>query len=193
MYETHWQTSHLNLVISVPIFAEQFINAQVVEVPYMDPKEYDSDIMDEEEEQEDGETVEDEHEEEEDGDGTDEDEDEEDEDEDEEEENVEDVVEESGRASVGGGWGRIIFPPFRKGKQVTLDLCVPTKEDGSEGAFERRVITKSKNPDLHLQAKKSFWGDLWPLTTQQDSSKVKPVDAEWCRPDQDPKWGGSWP
>ncbi|CAA7031947.1 unnamed protein product [Microthlaspi erraticum] len=168
---------------------EEFINAQVVEVPYMDPKEYDSD-MDEDEEQEDGEgTVDDVDvdgdEELEDGEVTDEEEEEE------EEEKVEDV-EESGRASVGGGWGRIIFPPFRKGKQVTLDLCVPTKEDGSEGAFERRVITKSKNPDLHLQAKKSFWGDLWPLTTQQDISKVKPVDAEWCRPDQDPKWG-SWP
>ncbi|XP_019085668.1 PREDICTED: methyltransferase-like protein 17, mitochondrial [Camelina sativa] len=61
----------------------------------------------------------------------------------------------------------------RKGKQVTLDMCVPTKEDGSEGAFERRVVTKSKNPDLHLQAKKSFWGDLWPLTTQQESGKEK--------------------
>ncbi|RID44520.1 hypothetical protein BRARA_I01307 [Brassica rapa] len=99
-----------------------------------------------------------------------------------------------GRASVGGGWGRIIFPPFRKGKQVTLDMCVPTNEEGSEGAFERRVITKSKNPHLHLQAKKSFWGDLWPLTTQQQeiTKENKKVDAEWCRPDQDQKWG-AWP
>lgn len=149
-------------------------------MPYIDPRAYDSDTMDEDEEQEDGE-------------GTDEDEDEDEEEkmEKEEEEKIEDESE-SERASVGGGWGRIIFPPFRKGKQVTLDLCVPTKEDGSEGAFERRVLTKSKNPDLHLQAKKSFWGDLWPLTTQQDSGKEKPVDAEWCRPDQDEKWG-SWP
>ncbi|XP_010430603.1 PREDICTED: methyltransferase-like protein 17, mitochondrial isoform X1 [Camelina sativa] len=148
---------------------EDFIKLQVVEVPYIDPRAYDSDT---EEEQEDGE-------------GTDEDVEDTIEEEDQEEE-------ESERASVGGGWGRIIFPPFRKGKQVTLDMCVPTKEDGSEGAFERRVITKSKNPDLHLQAKKSFWGDLWPLTTQQESGKEKQVDAEWCRPDQDQKWG-AWP
>ncbi|KAL1202758.1 hypothetical protein V5N11_031386 [Cardamine amara subsp. amara] len=154
---------------------EDFIKSQVVEVPYIDPRAYDSDTMDEEEEE--------------DGEGTDENEDEEEKIEEESEEKIE---EENERASVGGGWGRIIFPPFRKGKQVTLDLCVPTKEDGSEGAFERRVFTKSKNPDLHLQAKKSFWGDLWPLTTQQDSGKEKPVDAEWCRPDQDQKWG-SWP
>lgn len=154
------------------ICAEDFIKSQVVEVPYIDPRAYDSDTMDEEEEQEDGE-------------GTDED----------EEDKIEVEVgeeEESERASVGGGWGRIIFPPFRKGKQVTLDMCVPTKEDGSEGAFERRVITKSKNPDLHLQAKKSFWGDLWPLTTQQERGKEKLADAEWCRPDQDQKWG-AWP
>ncbi|XP_010496921.1 PREDICTED: methyltransferase-like protein 17, mitochondrial, partial [Camelina sativa] len=78
---------------------EDFIKSQVVEVPYIDPRAYDSDTMDEEEEQEGGE-------------GTDED--------------VEDTIEEehqeeeeSERASVGGGWGRIIFPPFRKGKQVT--------------------------------------------------------------------------
>lgn len=151
------------------ISAEDFIKSQVVEVPYIDPRANDSDT-DEDEEQIDGE-------------GTDEDENELEE---------QEKEEESGRASVGGGWGRIIFPPFRKGKQVTLDMCVPTKEDGSEGAFERRVITKSKNPDLHLQAKKSFWGDLWPCSTQQDSSKEKQVDAECCRPDQDQKWG-SWP
>jgi ribosomal protein RSM22 (predicted rRNA methylase) len=150
---------------------EDFIKSQVVEVPYIDPRAYDSDTMDENEEEQ------------EDGGGTDEDE---------EDKIEEEIEEESERASVGGGWGRIIFPPFRKGKQVTLDMCVPTKEDGSEGAFERRVITKSKNPDLHLQAKKSFWGDLWPLTTQQENGKKKQVDAEWCRPDEDQKWSG-WP
>ncbi|VYS49993.1 unnamed protein product [Arabidopsis thaliana] len=150
---------------------EDFIKSQVVEVPYIDPRAYDSDTMDENEEEQEV------------GGGTDEDE---------EDKIEEEIEEESERASVGGGWGRIIFPPFRKGKQVTLDMCVPTKEDGSEGAFERRVITKSKNPDLHLQAKKSFWGDLWPLTTQQENGKEKQVDAEWCRPDEDQKWGG-WP
>ncbi|KFK32955.1 hypothetical protein AALP_AA6G311300 [Arabis alpina] len=149
---------------------EDFIKSQVVQMPYIDPRANDSDTdEDDEEEPEDKEVT----------------------DEDENENEIEEREEEdeSERASLGGGWGRIIFPPFRKGKQVTLDMCVPTKEDGSEGAFERRVITKSKNPDLHAQAKKSFWGDLWPCTTQQDSSKEKQVDAEWCRLDQDEKWG----
>ncbi|XP_024005568.1 uncharacterized protein LOC18009908 isoform X2 [Eutrema salsugineum] len=195
---------------------EDFIKSQVVEVPYIDPRAEDSDVMDEDEdedEEEDGEGVDEDEdedeeedgkgideEEEEDGEGIDEDEEEDGEgiNEDKEEEEdcegtEEEEEEESARASVGGGWGRIIFPPFRKGKQVTLDLCVPTNEEGSEGAFERRVITKSKNPHLHLQAKKSFWGDLWPLTTQQDSRKERrKIDAEWCRPDQDQKWG-AWP
>ena len=160
---------------SILIYAEEFIKTQVVEVPYIDPRAQDSDITDEDEDE--LEKVEEE------GEGTD------------EEDEVEVEEEEgSGRASVGGGWGRIIFPPFRKGKQVTLDMCVPTNEEGSEGAFERRVITKSKNPHLHLQAKKSFWGDLWPLTTQQQeiTKENKKVDAEWCRPNEDQKWG-AWP
>lgn len=70
--------------------------------------------------------------------------------------------EESVRADLGGGWGRIIFTPVRRGRQVAMNVCRSTKRDGSEGAFERVVVTKSKNPNLHHQAKRSLWGDLWP-------------------------------
>ncbi|KAI6706989.1 hypothetical protein NL676_009951 [Syzygium grande] len=70
--------------------------------------------------------------------------------------------EESIRADLGGGWGRIIFTPVRRGRQVAMNVCRSTKRDGSEGAFERLVVTKSKNPNLHHQAKRSLWGDLWP-------------------------------
>ncbi|KAJ4840928.1 hypothetical protein Tsubulata_001133 [Turnera subulata] len=66
-------------------------------------------------------------------------------------------------ADVGGGWGRIIFAPVRRGRQVTLDICRSANRDGSEGKFERIVVTQSKNPTLHHQARKSFWGDLWPF------------------------------
>lgn len=71
--------------------------------------------------------------------------------------------EEAARADLGSGWGRIIFMPVRRGKQVSMDICRSTKEDGSEGAFERVVITQGKNPTLHHQARRSLWGDLWPF------------------------------
>jgi 5-oxoprolinase (ATP-hydrolysing) len=66
-------------------------------------------------------------------------------------------------AGLGGGWGRIIYSPIRRGKQVQMDVCRSTKRDASEGAFERVIVTQSKNPALHLQARKSLWGDLWPF------------------------------
>ncbi|KAK4741247.1 hypothetical protein SAY87_024835 [Trapa incisa] len=66
-------------------------------------------------------------------------------------------------ADLGGGWGRIIFSPVRRGRQVAMDVCRSTKRDGSEGAFEHIVVTKSKNPTLHHQARRSLWGDLWPF------------------------------
>lgn len=79
------------------------------------------------------------------------------------EEEAEEGEEESASADFGGGWGRIIFPSVRRGRQVTMDICRSTKRDCSEGSFERLVITKSKNPTLHHQARKSLWGDLWPF------------------------------
>lgn len=85
------------------------------------------------------------------------------EDEGEEEEEEEQEQEETTSADLGGGWGRIIFPSVRRGRQVTMDICRSTKRDCSEGSFERLVITKSKNPTLHHQARKSLWGDLWPF------------------------------
>ncbi|EEF43410.1 methyltransferase-like protein 17, mitochondrial [Ricinus communis] len=70
---------------------------------------------------------------------------------------------ETGHADLGGGWGRIIFSPVRRGRQVSLDVCRSVNRDSSEGSFERIVVTRSKNPALHHQAKRSLWGDLWPF------------------------------
>ncbi|XWS38190.1 hypothetical protein CRYUN_Cryun19dG0109100 [Craigia yunnanensis] len=75
----------------------------------------------------------------------------------------EDQEEETVNADLGGGWGRIVFPPVRRGRQVHMNICRPTNQDASEGSFDREVITQNKNPTLHRQARKSFWGDLWPL------------------------------
>uniref|UniRef100_A0A7C9AM75 Uncharacterized protein n=1 Tax=Opuntia streptacantha TaxID=393608 RepID=A0A7C9AM75_OPUST len=71
--------------------------------------------------------------------------------------------EEAGHADLGSGWGRIIFMPQKRGRRIEMDVCRSTKRDGSEGLFEHLVITKAKNPALHHQARKSFWGDLWPF------------------------------
>lgn len=70
--------------------------------------------------------------------------------------------EETINANLGGGWGRIVFPPVRRGRQVHMNICRSTNPDASEGSFDHEVITQTKNPTLHRQARKSFWGDLWP-------------------------------
>ncbi|KAJ0049233.1 hypothetical protein Pint_14862 [Pistacia integerrima] len=76
---------------------------------------------------------------------------------------VEEKEDETGLANVGGGWGRIIFGPVQRGRQVTMDVCRSIKRDCSEGTFEHVVMTRSENPKLHRLARKSFWGDLWPF------------------------------
>ncbi|MQL77229.1 hypothetical protein Taro_009634 [Colocasia esculenta] len=68
------------------------------------------------------------------------------------EEEVEDK--DAGHADLSSGWGRILFSPVRRGRQVTMDVCRSTNRDGSDGMFERVVVTRSKNPDLHHQARK---------------------------------------
>ncbi|KAE8662021.1 Methyltransferase,copper ion binding isoform 2 [Hibiscus syriacus] len=74
----------------------------------------------------------------------------------------EDQEDETVNANLGGGWGRIVFAPVRRGRQVHMNICRSTNPDASEGSFDREVITQTKNPTLHHLARKSFWGDLWP-------------------------------
>ncbi|KAL6986456.1 5-oxoprolinase (ATP-hydrolyzing) [Sarracenia purpurea var. burkii] len=78
------------------------------------------------------------------------------------EEEEEDEEDETTRADLGSGWGRIIYTPVRRGKRVEMNVCRATNREGSDGSFERIVITQSKNPALHHQARRSLWGDLWP-------------------------------
>ena len=78
-------------------------------------------------------------------------------------EEVEEEGDQVGSADLGSGWGRIIFMPQKRGSRVEMDVCRATKPDGSEGSFDHLVVTRSKNPTLHHQARKSLWGDLWPL------------------------------
>lgn len=71
--------------------------------------------------------------------------------------------EEAPRADLGSGWGRIVYMPLRRGKRVELDICRATNSEGTKGSFDRVVVTQSQNPKLHHQARRSIWGDLWPL------------------------------
>lgn len=69
---------------------------------------------------------------------------------------------ETSPADLGTGWGRIIYSPIRRGRRVEMDVCKANNREGTEGLFERVVVTQSKNPALHHQARRSLWGDLWP-------------------------------
>lgn len=72
-------------------------------------------------------------------------------------------TDESKRADLGSGWGRIVYSPIKRGKRIEMDVCRAINNEGTEGRFERVIVTKSKNPTLHHQARRSLWGDLWPF------------------------------
>ncbi|KAK6122552.1 hypothetical protein DH2020_043705 [Rehmannia glutinosa] len=57
-------------------------------------------------------------------------------------EEEEDDDEEAPRADLGSGWGRIIYMPFKRGKRVEMDVCRATNGEGTEGSFDRVVVTK---------------------------------------------------
>ncbi|PWW79951.1 hypothetical protein C7212DRAFT_341103 [Tuber magnatum] len=52
---------------------------------------------------------------------------------------------------------RIILPPIKSHKHITLDVCAPT------GSIERWVVPASLGKLEYRDARKSKWGDLWAL------------------------------
>ncbi|KAL0446506.1 UNVERIFIED_CONTAM: Rsm22-cox11 tandem protein 1, mitochondrial, partial [Sesamum latifolium] len=82
------------------------------------------------------------------------------------------------RADLGSGWGRIVYMPLRRGKRVELDVCRATNSEGTEGSFDRVVITQSKNPTLHHQARRSLWGTCGPLGVKNFPSFICKLDPE---------------
>ncbi|KAL0372925.1 UNVERIFIED_CONTAM: hypothetical protein Scaly_0974100 [Sesamum calycinum] len=67
-------------------------------------------------------------------------------------ENGEDEEEDVPRADLGSGWGRIVYMPLRRGKRVELDVCRATNSEGTEGSFDRVVITQSLGAKRQAQA-----------------------------------------
>lgn len=53
-------------------------------------------------------------------------------------------------------WPRIARPPLKRNGHVILDVCNP------RGQLERFVAAKSHGKDEYYDARKSWWGDLWP-------------------------------
>lgn len=52
---------------------------------------------------------------------------------------------------------RVILNPFKKKGHVTFDVCT------NQGKIERWTVPKSYGKQEYKDAKKSMWGDLWPL------------------------------
>ncbi len=93
---------------------------------------------------------------------------------------------------------RIVLPPLKRDKHVTMDLCTPA------GKIERWTIPRSFSKQAYRDARKSRWGDLWALGAKtkvprnlrpgekEDKKKErklrkKNIDRGW----QDMQ-GGSW-
>jgi ribosomal protein RSM22 (predicted rRNA methylase) len=51
---------------------------------------------------------------------------------------------------------RLVMPPLKRDKHVVIDYCTP------HGTLERTVVAKSHPKPLYQNARKSYWGDLWP-------------------------------
>ncbi|CAA6656337.1 unnamed protein product [Spirodela intermedia] len=68
-------------------------------------------------------------------------------------EEQEEEEEDGGGGRASGRLGEDRVPPVRRGRHVAMDVCRARNLDGSEGAFERVVVTRSKNPMLHRQAR----------------------------------------
>ncbi|EEQ30547.1 37S ribosomal protein S22 [Microsporum canis] len=54
-------------------------------------------------------------------------------------------------------WPRVILPPIKRKGHVSMDVCTP------EGKIERWTVPRSFSKQAYRDARKSSWGDLWPL------------------------------
>lgn len=65
-------------------------------------------------------------------------------------------------------WGRLVREPLMKGKHVVMDACT------IEGKLERRTFSKkTAPPGQYSRARRSKWGDIWPI---KPTSKPQPVN-----------------
>lgn len=68
----------------------------------------------------------------------------------------------------GDQWGRLIRSPLRRRKHISFDACTRDAE------LERRTVTKKSAEDGYFPlARRSRWGDIWPVPP---ANKAKPVN-----------------
>ncbi|KAI8915647.1 mitochondrial small ribosomal subunit Rsm22-domain-containing protein [Gorgonomyces haynaldii] len=78
-------------------------------------------------------------------------------------------------ASESFYWPRLVMPPLKRKKHVFLDYCAPN------GDLERTVVQKSHPQPHYADARKSYWGDLWPhppVAKVVKRTNLKPDDEE---------------
>lgn len=64
-------------------------------------------------------------------------------------------------------WGRLVREPLRKAKHISIDACT----NGAK--LERRIVSKRKAPDGYFsQARRSKWGDIWPVPPSGNPSPI---------------------
>ena len=78
-------------------------------------------------------------------------------------------------------WPRIARPPLKRNGHVIHDVCSP------DGRLERFVSAKSHGKDEYHDARKSFWGDLWPHSVK---TAKKIIDSFKKKSKQEPKSTG---
>lgn len=61
-------------------------------------------------------------------------------------------------------WGRLVRPPLMKTRHIVLDACTV------DARLERRTVTKTKGP--YLIARRSKWGDIWPVVPKTNPTEV---------------------
>ncbi|KAJ3357873.1 37S ribosomal protein S22 [Kappamyces sp. JEL0680] len=68
-------------------------------------------------------------------------------------------------------WPRLILPPLKRDKHVVIDSCTVQGAVSlvTVGTMERGVVAKSSPKPMYADARKSYWGDLWPHSLPRNS------------------------
>ncbi|KAK2868000.1 hypothetical protein FQN49_003262 [Arthroderma sp. PD_2] len=70
-------------------------------------------------------------------------------------------------------WPRVILPPIKRKGHVSIDVCTPA------GRIERWTVPRSFSKQAYRDARKSTWGDLWPLGAKTRTHRpVRSVDTD---------------
>jgi ribosomal protein RSM22 (predicted rRNA methylase) len=64
-------------------------------------------------------------------------------------------------------WPRIARSPLKRNGHVIQDVCAPS------GKLERFVAARSHGKQEYQDARKSFWGDLWPHAIKTASKTIE--------------------